>query len=298
MYTLLPFLIMMGALVGIIVIVIRKFPQLTLLDVDNLPEVRTLKRKNEYLKKQADKKLEEYKKQKQLDWQPRVQKLKEVQLGFRKYVGQVERRIMNQALKKKTEATPEVKEQKKHEMRSLLQEAQSALEHNALETAESKFIAAIRIDPKEKEAYRGLGEVYFQQGQFTEAQQTFKYLLHLDLQDDTVLVKLAEIAEELGKIEEAVKYYQDAILINDNLPNRFVKLAELLERLEQYQPALEAVKQAVELEPQNPKYLDNMVELAIIVGNKELGEKGYQTLRMVNPENQKLAVLKEKISKL
>ena len=75
-------------------------------------------------------------------------------------------------------------------------------------------------------------------------------------------------------------------------------LAELFLELGKNEPALEAVRQAVDLEPQNPKYLDMLVEVSVKCGNKESANEAYQQLRMANPENNKLAVLKDKINQM
>ena len=56
--------------------------------------------------------------------------------------------------------------------------------------------------------------------------------------------------------------------------------------------------QAVELEPKNPKYLDLLIETVILCGDKDLAERAFNELRMVNPENQKLAVLRERINNI
>ena len=116
--------------------------------------------------------------------------------------------------------------------------------------------------------------------------------------DDSVLVKLAEIAESQGDLEEAIQYYQQAVLVNDSFSPRFYHLAELLLKVAQPQVAKEAILQAVELEPQNPKYLDFLIEIAIICGDKTLAIKAYGDLRLVNPENQKLHSLKDRIYKI
>ena len=112
------------------------------------------------------------------------------------------------------------------------------------------------------------------------------------------MVKLAEIAESQGDLEEAIGYYQQAVLVNDSFSPRFYHLAELLVKVGQPQVAVESILQAVELEPQNPKYLDLLIEIAIICGNKDLALKGYGELRLVNPENQKLHSFKDRIYKI
>ena len=77
-----------------------------------------------------------------------------------------------------------------------------------------------------------------------------------------------------------------------------MKIADLLIEIKSYEPACDAIQQAVELEPQNPKYLDKLVEISVLCGDKKKAEEAYNQLRMVNPENQKLVVFKDKIDQL
>lgn len=297
-YSIIPLLIILLSLAVIIVIIVRKFPQLSVLDVDSLPEVKEEKKKDEFLKKRAKKRNTGSHKKVMEKLAPLVQSAKEFQLSFRQYVGKVERSIVKEDAKKRETAKPEQKKEMDNELRSLLHDAAHALEQGDLESAEKKYIAAIRIDTKSSEAYRGLGDVYFAQEQFDEALETYGFLLQLEPKNDAVIVKLAELCEKKGEIEQAIEYYQQALLINANLSNRFAKAAELLMQLDQYETAAEAIAEAVDLEPQNPKYLDMLVEISIMGANKDAARDAYERLRMVNPENQKLAAFKDRIGKM
>ncbi len=298
MYFLIPFLIIIISVAIIIAVVVRKFPELSLLQVEDLPEVKEGKKKNEFLKKQVSKKHKEKVEKKKESWQPAVKAWKNFQLLFRKYVGKTEKRFFEQRLKKERDDKRASGQDITQTVRSLLKDAQNAKDQGQLDIAEKKFIDAIRLEPKNKEAYRGLGDVYYLQENLNEAMETYLFLLHLTPTDDALLVRMAELEEEKGNVEKAIQYYEKAVLINDNFPARFAKIADLMQRIGQSNTALEAIRQAVDLEPQNPKYLDNFTELAIICGNKNLAEKGLRQLRMVNPENKKLDVFKEKLAKL
>jgi tetratricopeptide (TPR) repeat protein len=113
-----------------------------------------------------------------------------------------------------------------------------------------------------------------------------------------VLVKLAEIAETQGNLEEAIAYYQQAVVINDLLSPRFYHLAELLLKVNQPDIAREAIESALDLEPKNPKYLDLLIEIAILLSDKKMALDTYNELRLVNPENQKLDSFKSRINEL
>jgi tetratricopeptide (TPR) repeat protein len=295
-YHIVPFLLILLSLAGVIVVLIRRFPQLTLLDVDTIPEVRAEKKKTEFLKKRVEAKGQEAQKKRREQWKPVVEQMVKVQNFFRRYVGDLERRLAHKRMNRVE--TAEQKGQKREELRSIVHDADLARQSEDFEAAEKKCIAAIRIDPKNPEPYRSLSEVYLAQGQTTEAKETLLFLHQMEPNDDMVLVRLAELSEQENNIQSAIEYYQQAVLLNDHLPQRFAKLAQLLQQIEQYPTALEAIRQAVEIEPQNPKFLDMMVEISIMVGDKALSEQAFHGLRMVNPENQKLPSLKERIQKM
>lgn len=295
MYSITPFILIVLSLAVMIFVVVKKFPQLTLLDVNSIPEVKVEKKKNEFYKKRAEEgaKGKSIKTKKFL--QPFVQKWRDLQLVFRKYVGQVQRQMIEKSEKKKVGLE---KVDKTEELKIVLQEGEYALGQGDFDTAEKKYIEAVRLDPKNVEAYYGLGNVYYVQDQIEEALETLKFVLQLDENDIKTLVKLAEIEEERNDIETAVEYYQRVVLVEDNNPHRFAKLADLLVEIKKYDTALEAVAQAVEIEPQNPKYLDKMIEISVLCDNKKVAEETYQKLRMVNPENQKLVSLKVRIDEM
>lgn len=300
MFNILPFILIVIALAIIIFVIVRRFPQLTLLDVDSIPQVKMEKKKDEILRQKATTIAIENQKKRKIKIQPLIQKLKVVQLKFRQYVGEIERKILHsQEEKKKSQpVTREERLEAQQEVQLAIQEGNYALEQGDLDKAEEKFIGAIKQDAKNAGAYLGLGEVYLRQKQHKEAEETLQFVLQLDAESASAMLKLANLAEERGDFDAAVNYYQQSLLINDGNPLNFVKIGELLLRLGKNEAALEAIKQAVAIEPQNPKYLDMLIENSVLCGNKKQAAEAWQELRMINPENQKLPILKEKIDSL
>lgn len=296
MYNILPFILILFSLAVIIFVIIRKFPQLSLLDVNSIPEVKMERKKEEILRKKVEEKMTGFGKRQEKFWKPLIQELKELQLVFRKYVGRVQKIVVDseRKFKKRRTTTSEAK----RSAAVLLKEAETAREQNDLELAEKKYIEAIQLDPKNQDAYFGLGGAYFAKGELDDAEEALTYLIRLNPEHDGGLVKLAEIAEELGNVEKAIEYYEKSLLVEDSKAPRFIKITELLMSINKPETALEAIKQAVELEPQNPKYLDMMAEVSIKCGNKQSAEDAFQRLRMVNPENQKLDVFKTRIGEM
>ena len=302
-YSILSFIFIIAPFLVILIVILKKFPQLAVLDVDNAPEVKISKKKDEAFKKRVEEKAIKSKNELIKKLIPARAWLKKVQDHFRKYILQVTEQVMKEekTLRQAQDKEKEPKEisgKKQQSLFTLLREGDSARNHGDFETAEGKYITAIRIDSKNTEAYRGLADVYSKQEQIDEALETYKFILQLDSSDDEILVKLGDIYDKKGDVKEAIEYYQKAVLANDDYPHRFAKLAEMLESIEQYETALSAIEQAVELEPNNPKYLDMMAEMGILSGDKEAAEEAYQKLRMVNPENQKLDSLKGRIANM
>ncbi len=287
------------ALGGILTIVVRKLPQLAQLDLSNLPFEKEVRKKREII----GKRIEERGRVVYRFWAGRfspVQKTwAKLQFKFRVYVGKVERLWHHEQTVKFTsdnQSLPRLEREEK--LATTIREGWEALKNQELDRAEEIFISAIKLNRKSVVAYRGLADTYFAKSSWQEAKETYHFLLKLSPEDDNVMVKLAEIAEEEGDSTEAIRYYEQAVVVNDSISQRFYRLAELLTTSLQPRVALEAALQAVELESKNPKYLDLLAEIAIICGDKPTALQAYNDLRLVNPENQKLEVLKDKIKSL
>lgn len=299
MFNILPLIIILILLSIVIFIVVRKFPQLAHLDVDNLVEEKEARKKNEMI----EKRVEEQGRKLIVVWKKRLAPLRkmwgQLQLRFRIYFGKIERLWHHEEIVKiKAQVKEMSADEKEQKIKQIIQEAETNLQSGNLDKAEELFISAIKINVKSVPAYRGLGDTYFAKKSFDEARQTFKFILQLNKEDDAAMVKMAEIAEILGNFEEAIQYYEGAMIKNDSLAPRFYHLAELLLKVKQPETAKEAVIQAVELEPKNPKYLDLLLEIAIICGDKPLAQEGLNELRLVNPENQKMDEFRMRISQI
>lgn len=284
---------------GLIAIIGRKWRQLTILDVENIPAVKEARKKNEILKKKIESLALAAKAKRMIKWWiPVLVRFRGWQQRFRSYVIKVEQRMRVKAERLRRPESPDARRTRSEEARQCVADGAFALARGEAERAEKHFLAAIRLERKNSDAYRGLAEVYERQGHDEEARETYRFLLRLDPRDDVTYAKLADMSERAGNAQEAVEYLQQAVILNDSISGRFAKLAALLMNMGEYQTALESAKQAVELEPQNPKYLDSLVEIAILAADRPVAEAAWQALRMVNPDNQKLPALREKIEQL
>jgi tetratricopeptide (TPR) repeat protein len=296
---LIPLSIITLSLGGVLVIILRKFPQLARVDVSTIPFEREAEKKKELLEKRVEEEQREIQKKLRKGFEPVRKAWGQLQLRFRIFVGKINKLWYHEHAK--NVVVPSVslsREEREQKFDSLLQEAEEHAKNGKFDLAEGLFIAAIKLRPHSVPAYRGLADTYLARESFEEAKQTFKFLLQLSPDDDSIAGKLGEIAEVQGRLEEAIGYLQQAVVMNDSSSARFCHLAELLVKVNQPQIAKEAILSALELEPKNPKYLDLLTEIAILVPDRPLALKAYKELRLVNPNNQKLDYFKGRIHQL
>lgn len=309
MYSILPFILILFSLAVIIFVIVKKFPQLTLLDVETIPEVKVEKKKDEFLKKKAEKRADIVAEKQKEMLKPLFKKLKEFQVWFRKIVLDVYKKTVTKAEESKRKRRTissgksdskkeESNIEKKADIKKIIGEGGAALQNDDLDIAEAKFINAIRIDSKNEEAYFGLASVYIKKEEWGEAGDTLEFLLKINSQNVKALLTLAEVYEKKNDLQKAVEYYERAAIADDGRAETFVKIGELLADINQCEGALEAMLQAGELEPENKVYLDKIVDISVKCGNKDSAEEYYQKLRMLDPENSRLDVLRGKIDSL
>lgn len=277
-------------------IIVRKFPQAAHVDLDNLPEEKEARKKKEIMSRRMQAEGGEMLRRLGNRFKPLRKVWGFLQLKFRVYVGKIERVLHHEQRAKKKAQSSGAEETSRAE--NTLHTAATQFGLGEYDKAESLYINVISTDPKSIEAYRGLAETYLAKGAREEAEETLHFLLKLKPDDDGAMVKLAEMAEAKGDLEQAIKFYEQAMVLNDALSPRFYHLAELLVKVKQPLVAKEAILSAVELEPKNPKYLDLLIEVGILCGDKDLAMHGFQELRLVNPKNQKLQVFQDRIKEL
>lgn len=287
------------SLIVILAIVFRKFPQLSNVDLESLPEEKEARKKKEIVSRRVRVDSAKILGTLAAGVKPVGKVWGSLQLKFRIYVGKIERLWHHEErAHKKGVAVAAPAEDRELKINQLLQEAATYAQTGALDKAEANYISVISLNPKSIEAYRGLGDTYIAKGSVEEARETFLFLLKLAPADDGAYAKLAEIAEQQGNLDQAIEYYQNAVVLNDSLSPRFYHLAELLVKMRQPTVAKEAILSAVELEPKNPKYLDLLIEIGILCGDKDMAAKAFDELRLVNPKNQKLQVFQDRIKEL
>jgi len=208
---------------------------------------------------------------------------------FYKYLKSLERRYRDRIRAKE----PEEKETADKKKIILLTEAKKLTEEENFKEAEDKYIEAISLDSKHAEAYEGLAETYFKMKDFEHAKEIYQYLIKMNAQDSEDSSSKDAVPSKTG-LEESNKDLTQPTSLSNQVASHQVDLGGVYMATEDYNKALACFKEAIKLEPNNPRNLDALIEVAIKLEDEILALEYYNKLKEVNPENEKFKdILKE-----
>lgn len=273
LYDIIPLIIILFCLAMIIVFYIRKIPYVATIDIQQLPKEQQAEVKKNLIEKRVEEKI------KNLNSKIK-DKLRPIFNFFLKYYQTARNKIKKTEEEYKQKHLFLIKKQPliaQQKIQDLLSEGEKLIKEDDLAGAEKKFIEIISLDPNNLEAYHNLGQLYLKQKNFFNAKETFEHVLKL-------IIKSQHWWEGFKRKEKIVSSPK----INSQISSVYLDLGEVCSAMEDNEKALQNYKKAVEIEPNNPKNLDFLIEMAIIVKNKKIAEKGLQDLKKVNPDNEKI----------
>ena len=267
MLTTLSIVLVLIGLIIIATIILKKFPALAILDVENIPGQKEAKFKEEIIKKRLERDLSKW---------------GQVFIKIWHFLNAITSGPLHQAYLKLKEVKDTYRRSKKltlaqrrEHIKTLFRSAEDSLKADDLDKAESSLIEIVSLEQKNLPAFVELADVYSAGKKWAEARQTLGYAL-----------KLCKASKE--------EYFTGDI----TLQKIYFSLALVNENMGTYTEALDNVAEALELEPNNPRYLDLAIELAIELKNKTYAQEMLERLHEVNPENAKLVEIAEEISQL
>ncbi len=264
MYDIWPLIIISLALIVAIIITLRHFPALAVLDVDNIPEEKERQTKEKIIQERIKRKFKFFDK-------------------IFKKINDFFSRIF-QAWEKKLKDLKAERRHKKEELsledinledriKILLNQAKVLAKQESWDEAEKKLIEVIKLDDKNFLAFWDLGEVYHSQDKYQEAKQTLLYTL-----------KLTKTEPEPRSNNEVANINHSLCLINQSLGD-----------LDQAKLHLE---ESLSLDAKNPRYLDLMLNLCIMKKDKLEAGRILDRIIEVNPDNNNISDWKKQIEAL
>lgn len=162
-------------------------------------------------------------------------------------------------------------------------------------TAEELYLETIKQDPNNKQAYEGLGRLYLQEKNYTEAVETFKFLTRLEPKRDIYWSNLGLSLYSTKQFQQAVTAYEKAIEINNKIPTRWVNLALCYDALQDSIRTIKALNQALQLDSRNINYLNLLADAYTKIGNKVRAEDVLSQILKLDPSNKNA---REKLMKI
>ncbi|MEK7546470.1 MAG: tetratricopeptide repeat protein [Patescibacteria group bacterium] len=175
------------------------------------------------------------------------------------------------------------------------EDAQRARADGRYDDSERMYIELLKHDAKHVDAYRGLAELYIDQKLYDQAAETLEFLLRLTGDDDRALGRLGQVEASRGNFQEAEARYLRSIELAANATSYRADLGRVYLAAGEARKAQEQFRTALQAEPHNPKYLDYFLEASILVGDPDSAREALGALSEVNPENAKLADFRGRI---
>ena len=258
-YNIIPLLIVVFSLAGIVFIILRKFPVLASIDIDSIKSEREAKQKEKIIASRLERKIDNFKKIFFSFLIPIISKIKKrFKSSYNKFAAWEDRHSQEKISKKET---PEERKKKIGQMFFL---AKELIEKQQFDEAEKKFVEIISLDHRNVDAYRELGHLYVQKKDYDYAIETLRHVLKLKPRDVEIMIDLGTLLKNRGENKKALRFF----------------------------------KKAVELEPTKPKSLDFLIDISIIVGDRDLARETLGRLKEVNPENNKIGEFEERIKEI
>jgi tetratricopeptide (TPR) repeat protein len=268
MLTILSLILLILSLIVIAAIVLKKFPALAILDINNMPGEKEAKFKDQIIKQKVERDVAR--------WSGAISR---VWLFISQHVSNFlqssQDRLKKAKLNYKSSAKISYGEKQKM-IKDLFVAYSDLLKKEKYNEAEEKLVEIISLDQKNLAAFFKLGALYDEQKKWSESRQTYEYALKL-----------------------ARQYKDDeGIMAELTIQEIYFSLAWVEKEAGDLDAALENIREALELESNSPRYLDLILDLSIIKKDKELAITSLEKLATVNPENNKLSDWKEKIENM
>ena len=266
MWVYISFAAILICLVVIFWIISKKFPALAILDLEHLPGRKEAKFKEQMLRQRFDRDLAK--------WGQFFNRWRRILIRFHSFLKEADEMLAKTRANFRLERKLDLKT-RQEKVAAWFSEAKELIKKDELDAAEEKLIAIIGINPRFLPAFIELGDVYFKARKYVEAKQSFEHALKTLARRQT---------------PEQADYWPKKEL--------YFSLAQANRNLDNLAAAIDNLHEALELEPNNPRYLDLILDLSIIKKDYALAQSLLNRFSIANPENQKLAELRERVEQI
>ncbi|ABN66213.2 RNA pol III initiation factor TFIIIC subunit [Scheffersomyces stipitis CBS 6054] len=176
------------------------------------------------------------------------------------------------------------------EVRSYMSQANEAFAHNDYQVARNLYLEVVRLDKKNYNAYKTLGEISQHQGKLNQCCSYWFIAANLRPWDSKFWGDVAELSTQLGHTDQALFCYNRAISSEHKKSARFIlQRALVYKEIKQFGRALEGFQRVRQQYPTDASIVKNLA--AVYVEQKRLNDAINLYMRILdsnihpNPQN-------------
>lgn len=251
----------------IVILLIQRFPQIKSINTDLITKEIEDKQKKELIESRLDRKMNGLFKKNNKD--------KESFLNRR--IKDIENEIKQNEIAERIDKFSKNKKDNKANIQKLLEEANNSIKNNDLTNAENICFALLKKEKDNIDILDKLAYIYSEKNDKQKVIETYEYII-------TILKRNKKKNIDPEKVQKITKYK--------------IKIAEYYFDEENYKKSLEILNDLIVNDENNPKLLDLLIECNINLKNKFAAEKLLNRLEEINPKNEKIKELHDKINNI
>lgn len=272
-----PLILIVASLIVIIFIIIKKIPDLAAINVESIAKEKEVRVKNRIITERLARRFFSFKKILIEIFTPLKKTASSIWSGVYQKAVELEKDEL-----KKSQLASSVNESLKksdtgEKISNKLIEAKKFLADQNFTRTEEVCISIVELDAKNLDVYEILTELYSEKKEYKKARETCRHSIKLLLKNGA---------------------QADGSVLKHQLANCYADLGWVYQLENKNNYALSNFQKAVKIEPHNPRFLDLLLKICIILKNKNLAQKTFEALKKADPENQKLVGLSEEISNI
>ena len=158
-------------------------------------------------------------------------------------------------------------------------------EQGQIDKAMDEFSQILELDFKNEHAHFGLGLCYYEKGEFDKALEEFGQVLRINPLHGKATYSLGLCYDKKREFSQASEYYKQAIVLDPQNKYVYCQLGQVYLEQKQYDLALEAFKKAAEINPKMPSVHQGLGAIYFERNLYSLAEAEFQQTVLLDSDN-------------
>ncbi|ABF42557.1 TPR repeat protein [Candidatus Koribacter versatilis Ellin345] len=141
---------------------------------------------------------------------------------------------------------------------------------NSQDEAIAAYMKVLEIEPNHAAAHINLGTVYYNRGEFDDAEMHYRKAVEIDSRYALAYFDLGNVLDETGRLDEAVRAYRTAIILAPTYADAHYNLALAFEKLKMPRKALKHWRTYTKLDANGPWAIHARKQIARTLENDRL----------------------------